>query len=91
VDYLIAALPGILGAYIAVAGLLGILGMELVGGEAAKGIKRAWRGSVSWILVVTAVAEVGLRYLWELRIVDGDTTQVNYQSITVESFANFNS
>lgn len=76
-DYLLVALPRILGSYLAMAGLIGILGMEMIGGARGKLLKSAWRGSMSWILAVLAIGEVGVRYLWEIRITEGDAVQVS--------------
>lgn len=75
-DYLIAALPGVLQAYITMAWLVGMLGLRPIGGGDATVRKRAWRGSMCWILAVLAVGELGVRYLWEIRISEGDAIQV---------------
>jgi hypothetical protein len=77
-DFLLAALPGILGAYLGITAVLGVLGLHSVGGDTARGVKRAWRGRAAWLLAISAAGEVGIRYMWELRVTDGDAVQVSF-------------
>ena len=75
-DFAVVSLPGIVGAYVGVAVLLGLMGWASVGGAGAAGRADRMRGKAGWGLVGAALGEVAVRYMWELRVVEGDCLQV---------------
>jgi hypothetical protein len=75
-DFLIAAVPGILGVYLIQAGILGIMGWEWVGGMDAARRSERWRSVFGWSLGVLAVGEGMIRYWWDIRAVEGDCLHV---------------
>ena len=75
-DFAIASTPGIVGSYVGMAVFLGMLGWDVTAGEGATARADKMRASAAWVLVGAAVAEIGARYLWDLRMVEGDCLQV---------------
>lgn len=80
IDYLVYSLPLILAPYTLEAVFLGIFGLGKFGGR--EGRKRAgeWRWVSGVGLGVMAVGEIGARYLWDLRPVNGDVAHVSGSS-----------
>jgi len=75
-DFLLDSLPGIIAPYVGEAAVLGVMGWEWVSGVEGGRRKGRWRGSFGWALGWMAVLEIGLRYLWDVRAVDGDCLHV---------------
>lgn len=75
-DFAVAALPGIVAPYAGMAVLLGVLGWNRVGGRGMSERAGRLRGAIGWALAGMAGAEVAVRYLWDLRIIQGDVVQV---------------
>ena len=75
-DFLLASLPGILGPYVGEAMIIGVMGWNWVGGGDAELRAASWRAGFGWALGWMAVVDVGSRYLWDLRVVDGDCVHV---------------
>ncbi|KAL7423297.1 hypothetical protein Q5752_002598 [Cryptotrichosporon argae] len=71
-DFTVAALPGVVAPYVAQAAVLGALGWRAVGGPGARDRARRWRAKFGSALLVMAATDVGARYFWDLRVVDGD-------------------
>lgn len=90
-DYLLYALPLILAPYVYAGVLLGVLGLESVGGRLQGRQTDEWRWIFGLGLGGLAVGEIGLRYLWDLRPINGDVVHVslhvqcgNFTSMSVE-------
>lgn len=81
-DYGVAAAPRTAAAYALTAVMLGIVGLSVVSGPTAVARKRAWRGAISWVVGLGVIADMGARWAWNLRVVDGDTLQVSAGSET---------
>jgi hypothetical protein len=76
-DYLVASLPDILGRYVSAAGVMMALGSEgLVGIGAGRRAKR-WGGVGLWVVGIMCIGELGIKYLWDLRISSGDCLHVS--------------
>ncbi|WVW78819.1 hypothetical protein I302_100781 [Kwoniella bestiolae CBS 10118] len=71
-DYSIYSLPDILGWYLLEAVLLGMMGWSWIAGQEAGRRAEVWRNSLGWTLVVVAITEVGVKWGWDLRVVEGD-------------------
>ncbi|GFZ49077.1 hypothetical protein JCM24511_06827 [Saitozyma sp. JCM 24511] len=71
-DYLLVSIPSIVLPYAVRAVILGVLGWTVVGGEQAGTRANRWRSTTGWILVTAGTAEVGAKYLWSVRAVEGD-------------------
>jgi hypothetical protein len=76
-DYLIASLPDILGRYVLAAGVMMALGSERLSGKGAERRHRRWGGAGLWVLAIMCMAELGIKYLWDLRISGGDCLHVS--------------
>lgn len=76
-DFVLISLPGIIRPYGLEGVIIGILGWSWVGGEEAGRRAEAWRGSFGWALGWLTVIEIGVRYLWDIRAVDGDCLHVS--------------
>lgn len=76
-DYLVANLPDILSRYLLAAVMLVIMGSESLAGSGASRRGSRWGGIGVWILAAGCLGEVGVRYLWDLRISKGDTLHVS--------------
>lgn len=57
--------------------LLGILGLAGISGPTAGLRKAAWRSMGSWSLGILAISDVGARYFWDMRVIEGDALQVS--------------
>lgn len=80
-DYFLFALPCILLPYLCEALVLGVLGWRVVGGPWAERRTERWRGIVAWTLVGAAVAEMGVKWGWEVVAVQGDCAHVRANTI----------
>lgn len=80
-DYFLFALPCILLPYLCEALVLGVLGWRVVGGPWAERRTERWRGTVAWTLVGAAVAEMGVKWGWEVVAVQGDCAHVRANTI----------
>jgi hypothetical protein len=79
-DYLIASLPDILGRYVWTAGVLLILGNDGLAGEGAGRRGKRWGRAGLWVVGLMGLAEIGIKYLWDLRIAGGDCLHVSQVS-----------
>lgn len=75
-DYFLFALPCILLPYLCEALVLGVLGWRVVGGPWAERRGERWRGVMAWTLLGAAVAEIGVKWGWEVVAVQGDCAHV---------------
>lgn len=75
-DYFLFALPCILLPYLCEALVLGVLGWRVVGGPWAERRAERWRGVMAWTLLGAAVAEIGVKWGWEVVAVQGDCAHV---------------
>lgn len=87
-DFLLASLSGILGPYVGEAMVIGLMGWSWVGGGDAELRAASWRVGFAWGLGWMAVVEVGVRYLWDLRVVNGDCLHVCPVYTTLSPFNN---
>ncbi|KAK8846703.1 hypothetical protein IAR55_005790 [Kwoniella newhampshirensis] len=71
-DYLFYSSPGILIPYVGEAVVLGMMGWRWLTGEAAGPRAERWRSVFGWVLVGGMVGEVGAKWFWEVRAVEGD-------------------
>ncbi|WVQ68901.1 uncharacterized protein L199_007110 [Kwoniella botswanensis] len=71
-DYLIYSLPNILSWYLLEATFLGGMAWKWIAGPEAPHRTETWRTTFGWILVVAATAEGGIKWGWDLRVVEGD-------------------
>jgi hypothetical protein len=76
-DYLLVSIPGIVLPYAVLAVVVGVLGWTVVGGEQAGTRANRWRSAMGWTLVTAGTAEVGVKYLWSVRAVEGDCVHVS--------------
>lgn len=77
-DYFLFALPSILWPYVCEALVLGVLGWRVVGGgPGAERRSERWRGVMAWTLFGAAVAEIGVKWAWEVVAVQGDCAHVS--------------
>lgn len=76
-DYFLFALPSILLPYLCEALVLGMLGWRAVGGPWAERRTERWRGVMAWTLSGAAVAEIGVKWGWEVVAVQGDCAHVS--------------
>lgn len=76
-DYFLFALPSILLPYLCEALVLGMLGWRAVGGSWAERRTERWRGIMAWTLSGAAVAEIGVKWGWEVVAVQGDCAHVS--------------
>jgi hypothetical protein len=76
-DFLLASLPSIVGQYLVEAALIGALGISWIEGSETPARAARWKGPAGWALVVMAAAEVGAKYLWDIRAVEGDCLHVS--------------
>jgi len=75
-DYLVASLPDVLSRYVLAAGVIMALGSEGLVGKGAERRHRRWGGAGLWVLGIMCIAELGIKYLWDLRISGGDCLHV---------------
>jgi hypothetical protein len=76
-DYLVASLPDILGRYISAAGVMMALGSDGLVGTGAERRAKRWGGVGLWVLGIMCIGELGIKYLWDLRISSGDCVHVS--------------
>jgi hypothetical protein len=86
-DYLLVSIPGIVFPYAIEAVVLGMLGWTVAGGEQAGTRANRWRSTMGWILVTAGTAEVGVKYLWSVRAVEGDCVHVGADASERQSLA----
>jgi len=79
---LVASLSDILGRYVLAAGVIMALGSEALVGEGAERRRKRWGGVGLWVLGIMCIGELGVKYLWDLRISGGDTLHVNLLSLS---------
>ncbi|ORY22437.1 hypothetical protein BCR39DRAFT_551588 [Naematelia encephala] len=85
-DFLITALPGLGKVYVLELILLGVLSTTLVGGvEQASRRSNRWRSSFAWVLLGMILGEVGVRWFWDVRVVDGDCLHLSTTLHTLRS------
>ncbi|KIR54426.1 hypothetical protein I315_02908 [Cryptococcus gattii Ru294] len=85
-DYFLFALPSILWPYVCEALVLGVLGWRVVGGgPGAERRTERWRGVMAWTLFGAAVAEIGVKWAWEVVAVQGDCAHVAPAIHTIRS------
>ncbi|WWC59126.1 uncharacterized protein I303_101674 [Kwoniella dejecticola CBS 10117] len=84
-DYLIFSLPEILGWYILESVFLGILGWNIISGHQASRRAERWRSTFGWALVVGAVGECGIKWIWDLRVIEGDALHLASTIHTIRS------
>ncbi|KIR97707.1 hypothetical protein L804_04849 [Cryptococcus deuterogattii 2001/935-1] len=84
-DYFLFALPSILLPYLCEALVLGMLGWRAVGGPWAERRTERWRGIMAWTLSGAAVAEIGVKWGWEVVAVQGDCAHVAPAIHTIRS------
>lgn len=76
-DYLVSSLPDVFGRYVSAAGVIMALGSDgLVGTGAGRRAQR-WGGVSLWLLGIMCIGELGIKYLWDLRISSGDCLHVS--------------
>jgi hypothetical protein len=75
-DYLVASLPDILARYAWAAAVIMFMGSRAAGDGAELRGKR-WGGAGLWAVGIMCLAEIGVKYLWDLRITSGDTFHVS--------------
>lgn len=75
-DYLVASLPDILGRYVLAAGVMMGLGSEGLVGKGADRRDKRWGAVGLWVLGIMCIGELGVKYLWDLRISSGDCLHV---------------
>jgi hypothetical protein len=83
-DYLLAATPGTVAKYILEAVFIGCLSWKSIGGWHATRRSERWRGTFGWTLAALAVAEVGVKYFWQLQTVKGDCLHVSANALPRE-------
>ncbi|WWD22012.1 hypothetical protein CI109_106500 [Kwoniella shandongensis] len=71
-DYLIFSLPGIMGPYVVEGVMLGMLGWKWLAGEDSDRRAERWRIVMGWVLLGGVVGEIGSKWFWEIRAVEGD-------------------
>jgi len=76
-DYLVASLPDILSRYVLAAGVIMALGSGGLVGSGAERRSERWGGVGLWVLGLMCIGELGVKYLWDLRISAGDTLHVS--------------
>jgi hypothetical protein len=75
-DYFVAFLPSLIARCIGLYAILGLMGLPLVSGRDATKRAERWRAVFTWAIGALALAELSVRYAWELRAVEGDCTHV---------------
>ncbi|WWC87248.1 uncharacterized protein L201_002136 [Kwoniella dendrophila CBS 6074] len=75
-DYLIYSLPDILSKYIMEAIFLGLLGWTWIAGQQASQRANNFRSPFGWTLAAAASLECGAKWIWDLRVVEGDATHL---------------
>jgi hypothetical protein len=76
-DYLIAALPEILGRYVMAAAVIMVMGSETIAGTGAGRRAKRWGRTGIRVLGVMCIGELGIKYFWDLRISGGDCLHVS--------------
>ncbi|WVR04370.1 hypothetical protein IAU60_001372 [Kwoniella sp. DSM 27419] len=71
-DHLLFSLPGIGSWYVVEGVVIGVLGWKWIAGRGAEHRAQRWRGVMAWVLAGAGVMEVGVKYLWDVRAVNGD-------------------
>lgn len=68
-----------LAPYIAALVVIGLLGSNLpwFGGGGGTERGQRWGGLCGWVLGMACVGEIGVKYLWDVRAVDGDCLHVS--------------
>ncbi|WWC67609.1 uncharacterized protein I206_101519 [Kwoniella pini CBS 10737] len=86
-DYLIYSLPQILSWYILEAFFIGSLGMSWISGISASNRAERWRSIFGWMLVGGAILEGGVKWIWDLRAVEGDALHLASTIHTIRSIS----
>lgn len=76
-DYALAAIPRVLGPYVAQALVLGMMGWTAVGGAGARARAKRWRTSMGVAVAALAIAEFGTRWWFDLRVVQHHLVHVS--------------
>lgn len=78
-DFAIAAIPHILGPYVAEALLIGAMGWTIIGGPGASERALRYRGFAGWAIGAMVVFDFGARWSTDIRAgPDGDCLQVSW-------------
>ncbi|WRT65088.1 uncharacterized protein IL334_002030 [Kwoniella shivajii] len=85
IDYLLYSTPNILSWYFLEAVYLGMMGWTKISGKESDKRTERWRGTFGWSLLVAAILEIGLKWLWDIRVVEGNCIHLSSVIHTVRS------
>ncbi|EIW68604.1 hypothetical protein TREMEDRAFT_18302, partial [Tremella mesenterica DSM 1558] len=71
-DYILYGLPRVMAPYVGELVVVALLGLGVITGKDAGERGKRWRKSFGWVLGIGSVMELGVRWGWEIRIIDGD-------------------
>ena len=76
-DFALYSLAGIIGPYVFVAAVLGVLSLSSVSGRDSQRRTELWRAWFGWTLIVACTVEIGLKYNWDIKVTNRDGLHVS--------------